>query len=389
MIKDIGYLPIFNSRGDFTIQVWVTTSHGNFFASAPSGKSRGKWEAKTLSLSKIKKVFPKVRKALIEMREDNLELIDEELMKIGGKNLGKIGANLSIAVSMACTRAASKNKVYRFSGLKKEFPYPLGNVLGGGVHGGYTSIQEFLVIPKKAKTIEKAIETNFKIWKEIGAALRLKGINAGRNDEGAWFTRMDDFKTLDLLTKIAEKHGAKVGLDMAASEYYKKGKYIYDHLGKKLSSGEQLDFVENLIKTYKLGYVEDPFHQNDFLSFAELRKKVKCMICGDDLFVTNPERLSRGILRHSGNTILIKPDQIGTITKTLETVRTAKNADYGIVVSHRSGETSDPFIADFAVNVGADLIKCGVSGGERVSKLNRLLEIWSALNKPEMKKLRL
>lgn len=175
---------------------------------------------------------------------------------------------------------------------------------------------------------------------------------------------------------------------MAASQFYKRGKYVYHHLGKKYTPKEQLDFVEHLAKAYKLYFIEDPFHENDYLGFASLTKKVPGLICGDDLFATNSKRLTDGAKKNAANSIIIKPDQIGTVSKTLVTVETAKRLKYKTIVSHRSGETSDSFIADLAVATESPLIKCGVSGGERVVKLNRLIEIWNGIKKPKMTKLK-
>ena len=394
MIKDIIAIPSYNSRGEQTLKIWIMNKHGFYSAYAPSGKSRGKWEAKTLDAKKALKKVPKIKKRLIGMKERDYEIFDDKLEKIGGKDLKKIGANLSIALSMANIRAASDNKVYKFLNPDaRHVPFPLGNVIGGGAHGGFTSIQEFLVFAPKAKDIFQAIETNFKVWNDVGKALRLKGFTAGRNDEGAWIMRKDDLKTLDFITKIAEKHGAKVGVDIAAGEFYKRGKYTYHHLKKKFNSGEQLEFVKDIIKTYKLVYVEDPFHESDFKSFSELRKKVKCLIVGDDLYATNPERIVKGIDKEAGNGVLIKPDQIGLVSRAMLTAEIAKRGGFIPVVSHRSGETEDTFISDLAVAVEAPLLKCGISGTERVAKVNRLIEIWNGIKgtkrKPQMAKLKL
>jgi len=393
MIQDIIALPAYNSRGEHTIKIWIKNKSGFYSAYAPTGKSRGKWEAKTLDVKKIFKILPRVKKNLKGMREEEFEVFDDKLERLGGKDLGKIGANLAVALSMANIRAASDNKVYKFLNPNtRTVPFPLGNVIGGGAHGGFTSIQEFLVFPAKAKDIFEAIDTNFKIWREVGDLLRLKGFTAGRNDEGAWIVRKDDLKTLDIVTKIAEKHGAKVGLDVAATEFYKKGKYVYHHLKKKFDSGEQLEFMKHLVKTYKLAYIEDPFRENDFKSFSELRKNVKCLIVGDDLFATNPERIVKGIDKDSGNGVLIKPDQVGLVSRAILTAEIGKRGGFTPVVSHRSGETEDAFISDLAVAVESPLIKCGISGIERVAKMNRLIEIWNGIkgskHKPQMAKIK-
>jgi enolase len=249
-----------------------------------------------------------------------------------------------------------------------------------------------LVYPAKAKDIFEAIETNFKIWGEVGKLLQLKGFTVGRNDEGAWIVRKDDLKTLEIVTSVAEKYGAKVGIDVAASQFYKKGKYVYYHLKKKFDSGDQLEFMKHLIKTYKLSYVEDPFHENDFASFAELRKSVSCLVVGDDLFATNLHRIMKGIDKESCNGVIIKPDQAGLVTRAIHAADVAKRGGLVPIVSHRSGETEDAFISDLAVALEAPLIKFGISGTERVAKVNRLIEIWNGIKnskmRPQMAKLK-
>lgn len=387
MIKDLYIVPNYNSRGERTLKVFLKTENGIYSGCAPSGKSRGKHEAKTLDINKILNFFPKFKENFLGMDESDHEAVDQLLEELG---IGRIGANLSIAISIACLKAASENKVYKFLNPNARiFPFPISNIIGGGMHGGYTSIQEFLVIPKKSKTIEDAIKTNISIWKEVRNNLMVQGFFAGKNDEGALVSRLDDLKSLDLLSKIAESHEASIGVDFASSKLYKNGIYNYLHLGKKFDSKEQLDFVEQLIKTYKLVYVEDPFQEDDFQSFSELTKKVDCMIIGDDLFATQHSRLKEGIKNKAGNGIIIKPDQVGTISKTLETVKIAKRNNYATIISHRSGETCETIISDLAVAIEAPLIKCGIVGGERIVKLNRLIELWNSSEKSVMTKIKL
>lgn len=381
MIKDISILPIFNSRGEETIKITVKTDLGVYSSCCPSGKSKGKYEVVSLDVKKILKFFPQFKSNFIGFREEDYELIDEMLEEFGGKNFSRIGGNLSITLSQAILKAAAEGRVYELLNPEvREFPYPLGNVIGGGLHGGYTDIQEFLVLPLKSDSIKEAIETNFKIWKDVKNELKRRNIFLGKNDEGALICNLDIEKILDLLSKIAENYEARIGLDIAASQLFKNGYYIYEKSDRKFSTGEQMDFLINLVKTYKLAYIEDPFHEDDFSSFSELKKRVPCIICGDDLFTTNPERLKIGIDMKSGNAVIIKPNQIGTVSKVLETVKLAAENEFHIVVSHRSGETCDTFISDLAVGVGASLIKCGIMGSERVCKLNRLIEIWNKIS---------
>jgi len=381
MIKDIILSEIYNSCKEKTIKVSIKNENGIFSASSPSGTSKGTYEAKTMDVKTIRKNFTKIKKKFLGKEESKVDKIIENI------GIEKIGANFSIALSMVAIKAVTRNNPYKFFNNKaKFFPYPLGNAIGGGAHSGYLSEQEFLVIPLKAKTIKEATQTNLSIWKEVGKTL--KSFIIGRNRENAWICKLNDLKSLEILTNIAENFGARVGIDFAASQIYKNGRYYYRHPDRNFSAKDQLEFVLNLIKTYKLFYIEDPFHENDFENFAELTRKAKCLITGDDIFATQPSRLKLGIKKKAGNAIIIKPNQAGTITRTLETVRIAKKTNYVTVVSHRSCETEDSFIADLAFGIESPIIKCGIYGKEREAKLKRLIKIWNKTEKPKMTKLR-
>jgi len=374
MIKDIAILPQWNSRGEKTIKVWIKTADGTYFSLAPTGKSRGRWESSTIEVDKLPKPFAQVKRALIGKEEGDFRGIDALLEGMGGRMMEGIGANLAIAVSEAVIRAASKNNVFKLLNPTARFvPFPMGNVAGGGAHGGGTDIQEFLVIPRGVKDIEEAIMTNFEMWKDVGNALE----SQGRNDEGAWVSYKTDLKTLDIVCDVANNYNASVGIDMAASQFYIKGKYVYTKMDRNMDPGDQLDFVKDLIKNYGLVYVEDPFHENDIDNFAELTRKVNCIICGDDIYGSQLFRLNEGAEKKASNAILLKPDQAGTVSRVLDIAKVAKANAMQCIVSHRSGETTDSFIADLAVGIEAPLIKCGITGGERVAKLNRLMEIWA------------
>lgn len=379
MMRNIRALKTRNSRGEAAIKIILETDSGIYSASSPSGKSKSGYEAKTENVDKILKIFPKLKNK-IEGMEESYKAIDKIMQKFPG--------NLSTAVSIAVLRAEAKNKIYKFLDPKaKAFPYPLGNVIGGGAHGGRTDMQEFLLMPFRAKTIREAIDTNLSIWNRVGSVLKDKNVLLGRNDENAWTSNLNDIETLELLLNVSEEYEVKLGIDFAASQICKNGFYCYKYPENSLSSGEQIDFVKNLIETYKLAYVEDPFHEEDFESFAELTRKVKCIIAGDDIFATTPERLKLGIKEKACNAVIIKPNQAGTVSRTLETARIAERAGYVNVVSHRSGETEDDFIADLAVGISAPLIKCGIYGKERAAKLDRLIKIWNEIENPKMAKL--
>jgi enolase len=374
MIKDIRLTWIYNSAKQKTIKVFLKTDKGMFVASNPSGKSKGKYEAKPLDIKIIFKNFPEIKKKFIGKNEKNIDRIIE---KIG---IEEMGSNLSIALSIAAIKSISNNQPHMFlNPVERGIPYPLGNVSGAWIKN---SIQEFLVAPLKAKTITDAIETNKKIWKDVGKRLKSKK----KNREGGWISPFDDIKTFDIISKITEENEAVLGIDIAASGLYKDGKYYYKNLNKKLDSKDQLEFVRDLIKTYKLFYVEDPFHEEDFKSFSELTKKVKCLIVGDDLFATNEQRLELGVEQDSANAIIIKPNQAGTVSRALKTVSEAIKAKYTTIVSHRSADTLDTFISDLAVGIESPLLKCGIYGKERSIKLKRLIEIWDSLENPVMNK---
>jgi enolase len=379
MIKDLSIKQIFNSCKEKALKVSIRTEKGVFSASSPSGTSKGEYETKALDTNYIIKNFTKIKN---KFRGKNEKDIDKIIEYIG---IGKIGSNLSIALSLAGLRAISKNDPYLFlNPSAKKIPYPLGNVIGGGAHSGYLSEQEFLVVAVKAKTIKEATKTNLSIWRETGNFL--KPFLIGRNRENAWTCKLNDLKSLEILTDIAKDFGARVGIDFAGSQIYKDGRYYYKHPDRNFSAEDQLDFILDLIKIYKLVYVEDPFHEDDFEHFTELTKKTRCLVTGDDLFATQPSRLRIGIRKKAGNAIIIKPNQAGTISKTLETVEIAKKAKFATIVSHRSCETNDDFISDLAVGIESPLLKCGIYGKERKAKLDRLVTIWNKLNKPEMSK---
>ncbi|RLJ03140.1 MAG: hypothetical protein DRP11_01565 [Candidatus Aenigmatarchaeota archaeon] len=386
MIEDIIGRVIFDSRGEETILVEVKTSNGVFTGSAPSGKSRGKFEAVSLPAREALQILEEIKGNFIGLDENEFNILDELIAEIAGENFKNIGANLGFALSSAFMKASTEDEPWKYF-EKPKFPVPVGNVMGGGAHGGGTDIQEFLSIPVNARTVREAIETNIRVWKKLREYLRVKGMLTGRNDEGAWVSRLDDFKTLELVSAVCEQEGARVGLDMAASQLYKTGRYVYLKLGKTFTPEEHIDFVEDLIKTYNLYYVEDPFHEEDFKGFSELTSRFKKeirLICGDDLFVTNRKRLEKGVEKRAGNSIIIKPNQIGTLSLAIETVRYAMKNRYIPVISHRSGETNDYIISDVAVGIGIPFIKCGVAGGERIVKLNRLLELWDKSENPKM-----
>jgi len=371
-------------------------------ALAPSGASTGIHEAASYPRGGVDEGV-KLVKSIIETRlvgvdASETSTVDGLLHEFDGtKDFSRLGGNVCLAVSMAAAKAAAVSRRMPFyaqlSGRRDvALPHPLGNVLGGGKHAGKNApdIQEFLVLPVKAKSFLEMASANIAVHKEVRSRLEEADstFTGGKGDEGAWAPNLDNEKALEIVTEAAEtvssRTGAevRVGLDVASSSLWdgKSQTYIYEREGVRRNQGEQIDFILGLVKKYNLVYVEDPLDEEDFEGFAELTAKVRsCLICGDDLFTTNTERLGRGIKLRAGNAIIIKPNQIGTLSDTLKAVRMAKEAGYVPVASHRSGETCDSYLAHLAVGYDCPVIKLGVVGGERLAKVNELLRIEESL----------
>jgi len=306
----------------------------------------------------------------------------------GTANFARIGANVATAASLANAKAAANSTgkpLYRYLGgaPRPTLPFPFGNVIGGGRHAvGGTTIQEYLVV-SQGPTVQGNVFANARVHHLVRDALtkKMPDVPLGRGDEGAWIAQIEDEEALALLTDVCRGVERDVGfavrpaLDLAASEFYRDGKYRYRD--RALSREEQIDLVDRLVREYHLFSVEDPFDEEDFGAFAELTKRVgaHCKVIGDDIFVTNVERLRLGIESHAGNAILIKPNQIGTLSDTRAAVELAHRSGYATVMSHRSGETTDDTIAHLAVAFGCLGIKTGAVGGERIAKLNELIRI--------------
>ena len=408
VIEDVRVRKILDSRGNPTVEVDIITWNGFGRAAAPSGASTGSREVVSFPEGGVSQVITEVEdlisSELIGMAAEDIEDIDEVLKEIDGTdNLSAIGGNTTVAVSMAAAKAAAMSynlPLYNFLGgnFIKEIPYPLGNMMNGGAHAGSNApdIQEFLVVPVGASDITEAVFANVEVHKRLKELISKKDPNftGGKGDEGGWIPNITNDQALEIQSQACEEVGdelgfiIKPGLDMASSEFWseEEGKYVYGQDGLKRDSGDQVDYVKDLIDTYHMFYVEDPFDEKDFDGFAELTAKVgsKCRICGDDLFVTNAELLAYGIERKAANAIIIKPNQIGTLTDTYETVRLAKENNVMPVVSHRSGETCDETIAHLAIAFGAPMIKTGAIGGERIAKLNELIRIEEEMSNPRM-----
>ncbi len=398
IIEDLIARKIFNNRGEETIEVDVVTAAGFGRASAPAGKSRGKAEVVYYPQGgveqAIKKVDDLIAPELAGLNADFQEEIDNTLHEIDGSaDFKNIGGNTAFAISLANAEAAANSHgllLFQFLGgnAANSLPYPLGNCISGGQHarGKAPDIQEYLALPHGAETFLEAQTANTQIHKKIGDSLKKKSsvFNGGKSDEGAWIANIDTVDAFEVIAKACEEVGNELdfecgfGIDVAASSFWKpkEEKYVYANEDKKRDAAEQLEFMLELIEKYHLAYVEDPFHEEDFESFAELTRKAKsCLICGDDLFTTSTERLNNGIKINAGNAIIIKVNQIGTLTDAVETIESAQRNGYEAVVSHRSGDTCDWHIAHLAVAFKCPLIKTGVVEGARIAKLNELIRI--------------
>ena len=398
IIEDVIARKIFNNRGEETIEVDVVTTAGFGRASAPAGKSRGKAEVIYYPTGGVEQAVKKLEELitpeLAGLNADFQEEIDDTLHEIDGTtNFKNIGGNTAFAISLANAEAAANSHgllLFQFLGgtTANTLPYPLGNCISGGQHarGKSPDIQEFLALPHGAETFFEAATANTQIHRKIAEALKKKDktFTAGKSDEGAWIANITDEDAFETMAKACEETGNELdfecgfGIDMASSSLWKEKEQVYDYKndGKERDSGEQLEYVKELIQKYHLSYVEDPFHEEDYEGFAQLTKQVKnCLISGDDLFTTNNERLSHGMKLGAANAIIIKVNQIGTISDALETIQHAQRHGYTCVMSHRSGDTTDWHIAHLAVAFNCPVIKTGVVEGARIAKINELIRI--------------
>ncbi len=397
-IDSIKIRKIIDSRGNPTVEVDITLAGGVMArAAAPSGASKGKAEVKDYPEKGIGFGISRFREEIAKKIEGNdinsVKAFDSLLHELDSTNdLSYIGGNIAIAASLAMAKALAKSdgkELYQYllekypSNGKVAMPYPLGNIIGGGKHAiNGTTMQEFLAVAF-GSTYEQSAFANIAVHKKVGDMLKAKfpELPLGLGDEKAWVAPLNDEEALSILAsaaaQVSESFGIEVkpAIDLAASSFWDGNAYVYK--GRKLSPGEQIDFIEELVDKYGIKILEDPLHEEDFEGFAELTKRIgsKVMIIGDDLFVTNKDRLAKGIRMASGNAVLIKPNQIGTLSDMIDTVQLAKRNNYECVISHRSGETEDSTIAQLAVGLGIKYIKTGTIGGERTAKHNELIRI--------------
>ena len=402
IIETIHAREILDSRGNPTIEVEIVLEDGSTArAAVPSGASTGAFEAAELRdegkryLGKgvenaVKNVNEKIAPIICGFDAQDQRLIDDEMIALDGtKNKSKLGANAILGVSLASARAAAESSdlsFFKYIGgpTAHTLPVPMMNILNGGAHADTNvDIQEFMVAPIGASTFKESLRWGAEIYHSLKSVLKKQGLATSIGDEGGFAPNLASNRAaLDLILEAVEKAGFKPGkeialaMDVAATEFHEKG--IYNFEGKKLTSDEMISYYAELVSAYPLVSIEDPLDEDDWDGWKKMTSQLgsKIQIVGDDLFVTNPERLSRGIENQSANALLVKVNQIGTLTETMDAVALAHRSGYRSMMSHRSGETEDTTIADLAVALECGQIKTGAPArSERVAKYNQLLRI--------------
>ncbi|GGE81425.1 phosphopyruvate hydratase [Priestia taiwanensis] len=406
-ITDVYAREVLDSRGNPTVEVEVYTDSGAFGrALVPSGASTGEYEAVELRdgdksrylgkgvLKAVENVNETIAKAIIGFEVTDQVGIDRTMIELDGtENKGNLGANAILGVSMAVAHAAADFTglpLYRYLGgfNAKQLPTPMMNIINGGSHAdNNVDFQEFMILPVGAPTFKEAVRMGAEVFHALKSVLSAKGLNTAVGDEGGFAPNLGSNKeALEVIIEAIEKAGYKagddimLGMDVASSEFYSKetGKYELAGEGKSLTSAEMVDFYEQLCNEFPIISIEDGLDENDWDGHKLLTERLgtKVQLVGDDLFVTNTKKLAEGIEKGISNSILIKVNQIGTLTETFEAIEMAKRAGYTAVISHRSGETEDATIADIAVATNAGQIKTGsMSRTDRVAKYNQLLRI--------------
>ena len=401
-IKSVKAREILDSRGNPTIEVDVALSDGAFGrAAVPSGASTGAFEAAELRDGGERYLGKGVRQAasniekliaprVVGQNPFEQQVIDKLMIEIDGSpNKSKLGANAILGVSLAVARAAANSKklpFYTFIGGSDAnlLPVPMMNILNGGAHADTNvDIQEFMIVPIGAQTFGESLQWGAEIYHALKSVLKKRGLATSIGDEGGFAPNLESNRAaLDLIVEAIGKAGYKpkeeiaLAMDVAATEFFKDGKYEFE--GSQLSSDEMISYYKSLVDSYPLVSIEDPLSEDDWAGWIQITKDLgsQVQLVGDDLFVTNPERLAKGIKNGAANALLVKVNQIGTLTETLDAVKMAHDAGYRSMMSHRSGETEDTTIADLAVAANCGQIKTGAPArSERVAKYNQLLRI--------------
>ena len=410
-ISNIKAREILDSRGNPTLEVEIALSDGTLGrAAVPSGASTGKYEAVELRdgdnarfnglgvLKAITNVNEPIAAAIISMPATDQAAIDHKLIELDGTaNKSNLGANAILGTSLAVAKAAANSlgvPLYRYLGKADTYtlPVPMLNILNGGRHAtNSTDFQEFMIVPSGASSFSHALQMSTEVYHSLKRVLMDKGLNTNVGDEGGFAPSLSSNKqAIEVILSAIERAGYKPGkdcfiaLDPAASEFYKDGQYTLSREGVSLSTSEMVDYYVKWASSYPIISIEDGLAEEDWDGWQLLTKKLgdKVQLVGDDLYATNVNRLSQGIKMKASNSILIKPNQIGTLTETIDAIKMAQQADWTAVVSHRSGETEDTTIADLAVGQNTGLIKAGAPcRSERTAKYNRLLKIEDELGK--------
>tara|TARA_Y100000590_G_scaffold386289_1_gene458977 strand:- start:182 stop:1435 length:1254 start_codon:yes stop_codon:yes gene_type:complete len=401
-ITNIKARQVFDSRGNPTIESEIYLNDGNkASAIVPAGASTGSHEAFELRdiedgkymgksvFKAIEKINGEISKTLKGLSIEDQKKIDKTLIELDGTLQKKrLGANTTLSISLAAIKAAAISKnipLYKHIGKHKTLPLPLMNIINGGAHANNSlKIQEFMIRPDKAKNFSEAINICFLVIQKLKSLMKSKNFSTNLGDEGGFAPSLsNNEEAIEFILEAIEKAGFKSGievsicLDVAANELYKENKYAINS-SKLISADKTIEYYLDLIKKYTIKSIEDPFFEDDWDSWVKLNKKINnnVQLVGDDLFVTNKDRLSKGISIKAANSILIKPNQIGTLTETLEVIDLAHKNNYRTIISHRSGDSEDTFIADLAVATNSPQIKAGsLARSERVAKYNRLLRI--------------
>ena len=410
IITAIGAREILDSRGNPTVEVEVLLSDNSFGrAAVPSGASTGAFEAhesrdgdKDRYLGKgvqnaVRAVVETLDEALLDFDATDQRAVDLELMRIDGtSNKAKLGANAILGVSLATSRAAAESvdmPLYRYLGGSNAhvLPVPLMNIINGGAHADNgVDIQEFMIVPLGAESFSEALRWGAEVYHTLKKLLAEKGLATGLGDEGGFAPDLPTNRAaLDLISEAIKLAGYKLGteialaLDVASTEFYDEATSSYNFEGAKKTAGEMVAYYAELLENYPLVSIEDPLAEDDWAGWASITKELgeKVQLVGDDLYVTNPVRLQKGIDMAAGNAILVKVNQIGTLTETMDAVWLAQTHGMNAIISHRSGETEDTYIADLAVATNAGQIKTGAPArSERVAKYNQLLRIEEELD---------
>lgn len=406
-IKNVIGREILDSRGNPTVEVDVILENGMMArAAVPSGASTGEREALELRdgdksrfmgkgvIKAVENVNTVIRDRVVGMEVEDQRAIDNAMIELDGtETKSKLGANAILGVSMACLKAAAMNAgkpLYAYVGNGTTLPVPMMNIINGGAHADNSlDFQEYMIIPQ-ADTIHERVRIGSEVFHNLKNVLKEHGYATGVGDEGGFAPDLKSNKEgFALIMEAINRAGytdkdVKLGIDVAASEFYKDGKYVLAGEGVSLTTDELIEYYKDLISKYPIITIEDPVDENDWEGFTKVTQEIgdKVQLVGDDLFVTNKKYLQKGIDNHAGNAILIKVNQIGTISETIDTINLAKENGYNTVISHRSGETEDTTIADLAVGLDLGQIKTGsMSRTDRMCKYNQLLRIEEELSR--------